>query len=97
MLSARVDSALSRPQDERSSAKTTAWMAAGACRDADPSVFFPNDGVGVEVARTICKRCSVRAQCLDYAIALHIEHGVWGGTSERARRRVAQARRRQSS
>ena len=75
-------------------AAEAAWMADGACRDVEPELFFPNEGVGVERARTICKRCPVCEACLDYAIAHHIEHGVWGGTSERGRRRIAQERRR---
>jgi WhiB family redox-sensing transcriptional regulator len=69
------------------------WMAKGLCRDRAPSTFFPSDGVGVEVARRICAECPVKAQCLDYALRNGIDHGVWGGTSERERRRIARRRR----
>lgn len=69
------------------------WMARGNCRNHPPEVFFPSDGVGVEVARRICAGCPVQDQCLEYALAHRIDHGVWGGTSERQRRRILKARR----
>jgi WhiB family redox-sensing transcriptional regulator len=71
----------------------TDWMAEGLCRDRQPSLFFPNDGVGVEIARRVCAECPVRSPCLEYALANHIDHGVWGGASERERRRIARRRR----
>jgi WhiB family redox-sensing transcriptional regulator len=70
----------------------TAWMAQGNCADQPPSLFFPSDGVGVEHAKRICADCPVRSQCLEYAIENRIDHGVWGGTSERQRRRIIKAR-----
>jgi WhiB family redox-sensing transcriptional regulator len=69
------------------------WMAQGKCREVPPSVFFPNDGVGVEAARKICAECPAKAPCLEYALVNRIDHGVWGGTSERERRRIARRRR----
>ena len=71
----------------------TDWMAKGRCRDMLPSTFFPSDGVGVDVARQICQECPVRSQCLEYALENRIDHGVWGGASERERRRIARTRR----
>jgi len=71
----------------------TKWMADGLCRSESPSVFFPSDGVGVEVARRICFQCPVKEPCLEYALANGIDHGVWGGASERERRRIARRRR----
>ena len=71
----------------------TEWMAEGNCRDESPSVFFPSDGVGVEVARRVCASCPVKGDCLEYALANGIDHGVWGGASERERRRIARRRR----
>jgi len=68
-------------------------MARASCRDVHPSVFFPSDGVGVEVAQQICEGCPVRSPCLEYALEHHIDHGVWGGASERERRRIARRRR----
>ncbi|MCL4449450.1 MAG: WhiB family transcriptional regulator [Actinobacteria bacterium] len=72
---------------------STRWMVEAKCRDISPDVFFPSDGVGVEVARRICVDCPVKQPCLEYALANHIDHGVWGGTSERERRRIARRRR----
>ena len=68
-------------------------MAKGKCRDLPASTFFPSDGVGVDAARQVCATCPVREPCLEYALAQHIDHGVWGGTSERERRRIARTRR----
>lgn len=73
------------------------WMARGKCRDLPPSLFFPSDGVGVEVARKICAECCVREECLEYAVSQRIDHGVWGGASERERRRIARRRRLQAA
>jgi WhiB family redox-sensing transcriptional regulator len=69
------------------------WMAQGNCRDEHPSVFFPSDGVGVDVARRICATCPVKAPCLEYALQYRVDHGVWGGCSERERRRILKRRR----
>jgi len=69
------------------------WMADGNCRDHAPSAFFPSDGVGVDRARKICATCPMQAPCLEYALYHRIDHGVWGGTSERERRRILKRRR----
>jgi WhiB family transcriptional regulator, redox-sensing transcriptional regulator len=71
----------------------TAWMSRGNCRNYPPNVFFPSDGVGVDRARKICADCPVAEPCLEYALAERIEHGVWGGCSERERRRILKRRR----
>ncbi|HYA69403.1 MAG TPA: WhiB family transcriptional regulator [Acidimicrobiales bacterium] len=69
------------------------WMTRGKCRELDPALFFPSDGVGVQVAQRICAECSVQESCLEYALDSHIDHGVWGGASERERRRLMRKRR----
>jgi WhiB family transcriptional regulator, redox-sensing transcriptional regulator len=71
----------------------TAWMAEGSCRMYPPAAFFPSDGVGVDKARRICATCPVIETCLEYALEHRIEHGVWGGCSERERRRILKRRR----
>lgn len=71
----------------------TDWMARGNCQEEPPSLFFPSDGVGVDVARQICATCPVKSPCLEYALRNRIDHGVWGGTSERERRRILRQRR----
>jgi len=68
-------------------------MARGNCRDEAPARFFPSDGVGVDHARRICATCPVQAPCLEYALEQRIDHGVWGGASERERRRILKRRR----
>jgi WhiB family redox-sensing transcriptional regulator len=68
-------------------------MVVGRCRDMDPAVFFPSDGVGVQVAQRICSECPVQVVCLEYALDNRVDHGVWGGASERERRRLLRQRR----
>lgn len=69
------------------------WMLTALCRDAPPGAFFPSDGVGVDKARKVCEKCPVRSECLEYALVYRIDHGVWGGASERERRRILRRRR----
>jgi WhiB family redox-sensing transcriptional regulator len=71
----------------------TEWMARGSCKDVPPSTFFPSDGTGVDAAKKICAGCPVATACLEYALRNRIDHGVWGGASERERRRILRARR----
>jgi WhiB family redox-sensing transcriptional regulator len=71
----------------------TAWMAEGNCRLHPPATFFPSDGVGVDRARKICASCPVIDTCLEFALDERIDHGVWGGCSERERRRILKRRR----
>jgi WhiB family redox-sensing transcriptional regulator len=64
------------------------WMADAACAGLSSKIFFPSDGAGVAVAQRVCADCPVRDLCLEYALANHIESGVWGGASEEERRRM---------
>jgi WhiB family transcriptional regulator, redox-sensing transcriptional regulator len=73
--------------------RTPPWMLRASCRDAAPGEFFPSDGVGVERARRVCAECPVTSECLEYALTYRIDHGVWGGCSERERRRILRQRR----
>ena len=50
-------------------------------------------GLGVVIAKEICGTCKVKDQCLNHALQNHISHGVWGGTSERQRRRIRKEQR----
>ena len=86
----RPDELITAPHDPDSA---TAWMAEGNCRLHPPATFFPSDGVGVDKARKICRDCPVLDTCLDYALEERIDHGVWGGCSERERRRILKRRR----
>ena len=89
-LNGRPEELASAPPDPDSE---TAWMADGNCRLHPPATFFPSDGVGVDKARKICRDCPVTARCLEYALEERIDHGVWGGCSERERRRILKSRR----
>jgi WhiB family redox-sensing transcriptional regulator len=70
------------------------WMLQSACRGAETRDFFPSNGSGVEAAQRICRACPVQEECLEYALLHRIEQGVWGGASERERRRILRQRRR---
>lgn len=74
------------------------WWQAAACRGADPDIFFPVTGLGPgrdegARAKAVCAGCRVRRQCLQFALATHQAHGVWGGTTEDERRVHAAAQR----
>src|SRR5258708_12783090 len=69
------------------------WASRGAGRDSDPDLFFPIAPTGpglqqIAQAKAVCARCPVRRECLQYALATHQVHGVWGGTSEEERQRL---------
>lgn len=64
------------------------WSEQAACSDADPDTFFPEKGGSVREAKRICARCSVTKECLQYAIDNGEQFGVFGGMSERERRRL---------
>lgn len=70
------------------------WRASAACRTQAPDTFFPTGDTAAvaqltEAALRICATCPVQAPCLDAALRLRIEHGVWGGTTPAMRRRLA--------
>jgi WhiB family transcriptional regulator, redox-sensing transcriptional regulator len=69
------------------------WMLEAECRGANAPLFFPSDGTGVEAAQLVCAGCPVRVDCLEYALTNRLDHGVWGGTSERERQRIRRERR----
>lgn len=89
-LNGRPTSLTTAPPDPDSE---SAWMSDGNCRLHPPATFFPSDGVGVDKARKICRDCPVMGRCLEYALEERIDHGVWGGCSERERRRILKTRR----
>jgi WhiB family redox-sensing transcriptional regulator len=63
-----------------------AWHARAACRGVDTEVFFPTRGESTDTARAVCARCPVAGDCR--TAGHHEHHGIWGGTSERERRRA---------
>ncbi len=71
----------------------TDWRDLAACRDSEPALFFPVGTTGpaldlIEEAKSICAQCSVREECLMYALETNQEAGVWGGYAEDERRRL---------
>lgn len=70
------------------------WMDRAACNAVDPEAFFPHQHANANQARAVCAGCPVREQCLDYALDTGQRHGVWGGLSERERRRERGRRKR---
>jgi len=66
----------------------------GACRGLDASIFYPETDDEADVAKQVCAECGVREACLEYALARREKVGVWGGATERERRRILRQRRR---
>lgn len=71
-----------------------AWRSMGACRGLDPEIFFPESEDRVRAAKEVCFGCDVRVACLEHALASREKVGVWGGTTEKERRRILRQRRR---
>jgi WhiB family redox-sensing transcriptional regulator len=64
------------------------WQERALCAQTDPEAFFPEKGGSTREAKRVCLSCEVRVDCLDYALANDERFGIWGGLSERERRRV---------
>lgn len=73
-----------------------AWKSQANCMGVDPELFFPERGSSTREAKEVCRGCVVRGDCLEFAIANGEKFGIWGGMSERERRRVRRARLLQS-
>lgn len=64
------------------------WQERALCAQTDPEAFFPEKGGSTREAKRVCLSCEVRVECLDYALANDERFGIWGGLSERERRRI---------
>ncbi len=64
------------------------WQEQALCAQTDPEAFFPEKGGSTREAKRVCSRCEVRADCLSFALAHDERFGIWGGLSERERRRL---------
>lgn len=64
------------------------WQARSLCAQTDPEAFFPEKGGSTREAKRVCLSCDVRTECLEYALAHDERFGIWGGLSERERRRL---------
>ena len=69
-----------------------AWQADALCAQTDPEAFFPEKGGSTRDAKRVCEACTVKDACLEYAMANDERFGIWGGLSERERRRLRRAR-----
>jgi WhiB family redox-sensing transcriptional regulator len=68
------------------------WQARANCMGVDPDLFFPERGASTREAKEVCRGCVVRDECLEYALDNGEKFGIWGGMSERERRRLRRAR-----
>ena len=68
------------------------WQRYANCLGVDPDLFFPERGASTKEAKSVCKGCVVREDCLEYALANGEKFGIWGGLSERERRRIRRQR-----
>ena len=75
------------------SADQEAWRLNALCAETDPEAFFPEKGGSTREAKRVCTGCEVRAECLEFALANDERFGIWGGLSERERRRLRLLRR----
>ncbi len=69
------------------------WRQKGACRGLDPAIFYPASDEEADEAKSICATCPVREPCIEYALTNRERDGVWGGATERERRRMLRQRR----
>lgn len=68
------------------------WQTKSNCMGVDPDLFFPERGASTREAKEVCRGCVVREECLEYALSNGEKFGIWGGMSERERRRLRRAR-----
>ena len=71
-----------------SDASPASWQERALCAQTDPEAFFPEKGGSTRDAKRVCLSCEVRVECLDYAMEQDERFGIWGGLSERERRRL---------
>ena len=64
------------------------WQERALCAQTDPEAFFPEKGGSTRDAKRICGSCEVRSECLEYALENDERFGIWGGLSERERRKL---------
>ena len=81
-------SAMELSLDELFGAVEQEWQDQALCAQTDPEAFFPEKGGSTREAKRVCLSCEVRGECLEYALANDERFGIWGGLSERERRRI---------
>ncbi|MEY2756031.1 MAG: hypothetical protein RJB65_2389 [Actinomycetota bacterium] len=97
----RVDLRGAAPSETERTEPAAGWQDEANCLGVDPDLFFPERGASTREAKEVCRGCVVRLDCLEYALVNGEKFGIWGGLSERERRRLrrqrAQATRRTSA
>ena len=78
--------------DTLTTALDKSWQDFANCLGVDPDLFFPERGASTREAKEVCRGCVVREDCLEYALANGEKFGIWGGMSERERRRIRRQR-----
>lgn len=73
-------------------ARDASWRDYANCIGVDPELFFPERGASTAEAKEVCRTCVVKDECLDFALSTGEKFGVWGGLSERERRRIRRQR-----
>jgi WhiB family transcriptional regulator, redox-sensing transcriptional regulator len=68
------------------------WQERALCAQTDPDAFFPGKGGSTSEPKKVCRACPVTAECLEYALRTDQRYGVWGGLSERQRRKIKRQR-----
>ena len=74
--------------DEMFGAVEEEWQDQALCAQTDPEAFFPEKGGSTREAKRVCVGCEVRSECLEYALENDERFGIWGGLSERERRKL---------
>lgn len=64
------------------------WRPLALCSQVDPELWYPEKGGSTQAAKKICRRCPVRPECFDYAMEVDDRFGVWGGYSDRERKKL---------
>lgn len=79
-------------QEALTNGRDLSWQDGANCKGANADLFFPERGASTRTAKSICRECTVREACLEFAIATGEKFGIWGGMSERERRKVRKDR-----
>jgi WhiB family transcriptional regulator, redox-sensing transcriptional regulator len=72
--------------------EAVAWQRKANCLGVDPELFFPERGASTREAKEVCRGCTVKDDCLEFALDSSEKFGIWGGLSERERRKVRRSR-----
>jgi WhiB family transcriptional regulator, redox-sensing transcriptional regulator len=88
MPTARIEEAAREMLGQLVTADGGEWKDFALCAQTDPEAFFPEKGGSSTAAKRVCMGCGVRDQCLEWSLRTGQRHGIWGGLSERERRRL---------